>query len=111
MQTTIEPRDLDEVRRAAEQEVPVVTFTMQRPEARLAVVGEASFQTVLERFSGGRDENGAIFRHHAAVLMPEPYNRYDHDAVSPHCDSWERPTRSATCRTRTLSPTPPSWIS
>jgi hypothetical protein len=82
MLTTIEPRDLNEVRRAAEQEVPVVTFTMQRPEARLAVVGEASFQAVLERFSGGRDENGAIFRHHAAVLMPEPYNRYDHDAVS-----------------------------
>lgn len=82
MQMTIEPRHLDEVRRAAEQEVPVVTFTMQRPEARLAVVGEASFQAVLERFSGGRDADGAIFRHHAAVLMPEPYNRYDHDAVS-----------------------------
>ena len=82
MQMTIELRHLDEARPAAEREVPVVTFTMQRPEARLAVVGEASFQAVLERFSGGRDEDGAIFRHHAAVLMPEPYNRYDHDAVS-----------------------------
>ena len=52
--------------------MPVVTFTLQRPEAELAVVGEANFQAVLERFSGGRDEDGAIFRHHAAVLMPEP---------------------------------------
>jgi hypothetical protein len=81
MQMTIEPRQLDEVRRAAEREVPVVTFTMQRPEAELAVVGEASFQAVLERFSGGRDEDGAIFRHHAAVLVSEPWNRYDHDAI------------------------------
>jgi hypothetical protein len=64
--------------------VPVVTFTMQRPEAELAVVGEASFQAVLERFSGGRDEDGAIFRHHAAVLVSEPYNRFDHDAVGVH---------------------------
>lgn len=82
MQMAIERRHLDEVRRAAEREVPVVTFTMQRPRARLPVVGEASFQAVLERFSGGRDEDGAIFRHHAAVLVPEPYNRFDHDAVS-----------------------------
>jgi len=82
MPMTSELRDLDEVRRAAEREAPVVTFTMQRPEARLAVVGEASFQAVLERFSGGHDEDGAIFRHHAAVLVLEPYNRYDHDAVS-----------------------------
>lgn len=62
--------------------MPVVTFTSQRPEARLEVVGEASFQEVLERFSGGRDEDGAVFRHHAAVLVPELYNRYDHDAIS-----------------------------
>ena len=62
--------------------MPVVAFTMQRPEAELAVIGEASFQDALERFSGGRDEDGAIFRHHAAVLVPEPYNRYDHDAVA-----------------------------
>ncbi len=79
---TIELRHLNEVRRAAEQEVPVVTFTMQRPEARLAVAGEVSFQAVLERFSGGRDEDGAVFRHHAAVLIPEPYNRFDHEAIS-----------------------------
>jgi hypothetical protein len=75
-------RHLEEARRTAEREVPVVTFTLQRPEAELAVVGEANFQAVLERFSGGRDEDGAIFRHHAGVLMPEPYNRYDHEAIS-----------------------------
>jgi hypothetical protein len=82
MPMTIELRNLDEVRRAAEREVPVVAFTMQRPEARLEVVGEANFQAVLERFSGGHDEDGATFRHHAAVLVMEPYNRYDHDAIS-----------------------------
>ena len=82
MQMTIDLRHLDEVRRTAEREVPIVTFTMQRPEAELAVVGEASFQAVLERFSGGRDEDGAVFRHHAAVLVSEPYNRYDHDAIA-----------------------------
>lgn len=79
---TNDVRNLEEVRRTAEREVPVVTFTLQRPKARLAVVGEASFQTVLERFSGGRDEDGAVFRGHAAVLLSEPYNRYDHDAIS-----------------------------
>jgi hypothetical protein len=78
----IDPRRLDEARRTAEREVPVVTFTMQRPEAELPVVGEASFQTVLERFSGGRDEDGAIFRHHAAVLVAEPHNLYDRDAIA-----------------------------
>ena len=59
------------------REMAVETFTLQRPEARLPLVGEAGFQATLDRFSGGRDEDGAVFPHHAAVLVAEPHNRYD----------------------------------
>jgi hypothetical protein len=69
------------------REMAVETFTLQRPEARLPLVGEAGFQATLDRFSGGRDEDGAVFPHHAAVLVAEPHNRYDRDAVAVYvCD-------------------------
>ena len=69
------------------RERAVETFTLQRPEAELPLVGEAGFQETLDRFSGGRDEDGAVFPHHAAVLVPEPHNRYDRDAVAVYvCD-------------------------
>jgi hypothetical protein len=65
----------------------VETFSLQRPEAWLPLVGEAGFQETLDRFSGGRDEDGAVFPHHAAVLVAEPDNRFDHDAVAVYiCD-------------------------
>lgn len=69
------------------REASVVTFTLQRPEAWLALVGEAGFQEALDRHSGGRDEDGAVFPHHAAVLLGEPHNRYDRDAIAVYvCD-------------------------
>lgn len=75
------------VARAGRRVVAVETFTLQRPEAWLPLVGEAGFQETLDRFSGGRDEDGAVFPHHAAVLVAEPDNRYDHDAVAVYiCD-------------------------
>jgi hypothetical protein len=65
----------------------VETFTLQRPEATVSLVGEAGYQETLDRFSGGRDEDGAAFPHHAAVLVAEPHNRYDRDAVAVYiCD-------------------------
>jgi len=69
------------------REMAVETFTLQRPEAELPLVGEAGFQETLDRYSGGRDEDGAVFPHHAAVMVAEPHNRYDRDAVAVYvCD-------------------------
>jgi len=45
------------------------------------VVGEGSYQGTLERIAGGRDENGGRLRDHMAVLLPEPRNPYDADAI------------------------------
>lgn len=45
------------------------------------VVGEGSHQGTLERVSGGRTENGALNRDHIALLLPEPSNPYDPNAV------------------------------
>jgi hypothetical protein len=75
------------VARTARREMAVETFSLQRSEAWLPLVGEAGFQETLDRFSGGRDEDGAVFPHHAAVLVAEPDNRFDHDAVAVYiCD-------------------------
>ena len=45
------------------------------------VVGESAFQGSLEIIAGGRTVDGARNRDHVAVLLPEPFNRYDPDAV------------------------------
>ena len=45
------------------------------------VVGEGSYQGTLERVAGGRTENGALNRDHFALLLPEPSNPYDPNAV------------------------------
>jgi hypothetical protein len=63
-------------------ETDVVAFTKQHAGASVPVVGEATFQAALERFSGARDEEGVAFRHHAAVLVAQPQNRFDHSAVA-----------------------------
>jgi hypothetical protein len=45
------------------------------------VVGEASFQGSLEGIAGGRTIDGARNRDHTALLIPEPTNPYDPNAV------------------------------
>ena len=58
------------------------------------VVGEGAFQGSLERIGGGRTIDGARIRDHLAVLLPEPSNRYDQNAVrvaivpSPSSRTW-----------------------
>jgi hypothetical protein len=44
-------------------------------------VGEGSYQGSLERIAGGRTIDGARVRDHLAVLLPEPDNPYDANAV------------------------------
>ncbi len=51
-----------------------------------AIVGEASYQDELRRIAGGRTERGerVEFR---VVLVPEPNNKYDRNAVAVYADS------------------------
>lgn len=48
----------------------------------VSVVGEASYQGTLEAAGGGRTVDGVRERDHQAVLVPEPDNKYDPNAVS-----------------------------
>ena len=59
----------------------VAAWEFDPPRQPLEVVGEGSFQGTLERVAQGRNEDGANVRDHAAVLMPEPTNPYDPNAV------------------------------
>jgi hypothetical protein len=47
----------------------------------VAVVGESAYQGTLDRIGGGRTINGCRETDHTAVLVPEPTNRYDGNAV------------------------------
>jgi hypothetical protein len=49
--------------------------------ARLDVVGEGSYQGTLERIGGGKTIDGMRIRDHTAILLPEPSNPYDPNAV------------------------------
>lgn len=53
------------------------------PPARgtVEVVGESHYQGTLERIAGGRTIDGPRYPDHQAVLMPEPSNPYDRNAV------------------------------
>jgi hypothetical protein len=59
------------------------TATMFDPHGRdvVDVVGEASYQGTLEVIAGGRTINGGVYRDHTALLLPEPSNPYDVNAV------------------------------
>ena len=45
------------------------------------VVGEGSYQGTIEGIAGGRTIDGARDRNHTAILLPEPTNPYDPNAV------------------------------
>lgn len=60
-------------------QVSVVIF--DPPRRPIDVVGEGSYQGALERAAGGRTVDGARIPDHVAVLMPEPANVYDSNAV------------------------------
>ena len=64
-----------------------VTATLIKPDrsnASLEVVGEGSYQERLERAAGGRGPDGPLRREHVAMLMAEPANRYDENAIAVH---------------------------
>lgn len=49
--------------------------------SRVDVVGEGSYQGTLEQIGGGRTVDGMRNRDHTALLIPEPTNPYDPNAV------------------------------
>jgi predicted RNA-binding Zn-ribbon protein involved in translation (DUF1610 family) len=49
--------------------------------ATVEVKGESQYQGTLERIAGGRTIDGGRQRDHIALLLPEPTNPYDHNAV------------------------------
>lgn len=58
--------------------------------ATVEVMGESHYQGTLERLAGGRTIDGGRYRDHIALMLPEPSNPYDHNAVrvllAPHFD-------------------------
>ncbi len=60
-------------------EVDAVLFEPVRKTVN--VVGEGSYQGSLERLAGGRTIDGPRDRYHTAILLPEPTNPYDPNAV------------------------------
>ena len=61
-------------------DVAFVTFDADNRHT-VNVVGEGAYQGTLERIGGGRTINGCRKRDHTVVLLPEPTNRYDSNAV------------------------------
>jgi hypothetical protein len=80
--------DAPSVPQPAPQHVPAVPdlpTRLVRPtrlDAALEVVGEGYRQEALERISGGRTEDGALHVEQTAVLVPDPANPYDPNAVA-----------------------------
>lgn len=52
-----------------------------RDDAVLDIVGEASYQAALLKVAGGRTPDGPRRPDHRALLVPEPSNRYDPNAI------------------------------
>lgn len=58
----------------------VITFDCD-PGNYIDVVGESHYQGVLESVAGGKTSDGARYPEHMAILLPEPDNEYDANAV------------------------------
>jgi hypothetical protein len=56
-------------------------LTFDRSERYVDVVGESHYQGGLDRIGGGRTGSGARVTDHVALLLPEPTNQYDENAV------------------------------
>ncbi|SEH16317.1 HIRAN domain-containing protein [Thermoleophilum album] len=57
-----------------------ISATLSEGRFRVEVVGESRYQEALEAIAGGRTEEGADLET-VALLVPEPTNRYDPNAV------------------------------
>lgn len=62
-----------------EADIPAVLFDPAVPMVN--VVGESHYQGSLERIAGGRTIDGPKYRDHHAMLLPEPNNPYEGNAV------------------------------
>ena len=58
-----------------------------RAASKVPVVGESIYQAALELVAGGRTEDGPRRRNHIAVLIPEPMNPYDPNAIMVQIDA------------------------
>ena len=70
------------LKRTGEGAVDLVTFERQRQDAELDVVGEDSYQHALVRVCGGLGPDGTVIRDPTAILVLEPENTYDGNAVA-----------------------------
>jgi hypothetical protein len=61
--------------------VDVKAILFDPPRRPIEVIGEGAHQGTLERVAGGRTVDGARVPDHIALLMPEPSNVYDANAV------------------------------
>ena len=57
-----------------------VTFDSS-PHAHVEVVGESHYQKALDAIAGGRSGGAARYAHHTALLLPDPSNQWDANAV------------------------------
>lgn len=62
-------------------DLQVAAILFEPARKMVDVVGEGSHQGSLERVAGGRTVDGPRIRDHSAILMPEPTNPYDPNAV------------------------------
>ncbi len=62
-------------------ELKVHLFDPPGRRGTVEVVGESNYQGSLQVIAGGFDMNGPAVRDHIAVLLPEPTNPYDRNAV------------------------------
>jgi hypothetical protein len=73
--------------------VSIVLFDSDKRHV-VNVVGESAYQGTLETIGGGRTIDGCRLRDHTAVLLPEPTNRYDANAVRVAVIPWAGSTGS-----------------
>lgn len=67
-------------------QVEAVLVVPERADAVVDVVGEQSYQDTIFQLAGGRDQNGPRNPRHNAMLIPEPTNKYDKNAVCVRID-------------------------
>lgn len=63
------------------QHIKFIEFTEQRPDAELDIVGESHRQEELRRFAGPGTEYGVTNERARALVMPEPDNPVDKNAI------------------------------
>lgn len=63
-------------------EISAYKVVPDRTDAIVEIVGEQSYQDNIFAAGGGRDEDGPLQRNQIALLMLEPNNQYDRNAIT-----------------------------